>query len=274
MRLGDVTGGLQERGEKALVAFLTAGYPDERTFVEVAVGAAEAGCDVIEVGVPFSDPIADGPVIQQSSQAALAGGMTLLRALDLTREIATRTETPLVIMSYLNPILNAGLEQFAEAAVESGVSGVILPDVSLEESADIRGIVAAAGLAYVDLVAPTSGTDRIRAIVAAAGDGGFLYLVSVTGVTGSGQDPSADLESFVARVRGETSLPLYVGFGISTPEQARRVAGAADGVIIGSQLIRLLGEPPAEGDEAVRRVGEFLTEVKRAVTGEHDAGAA
>jgi tryptophan synthase alpha chain len=265
VKLGDVTRDLLEKKEKALVAFLTAGYPDDETFVELAVGAAQSGCDVIEVGIPFSDPIADGPVIQQSSQAALAGGMTLLRALDLTREVAHRVEAPLVIMSYLNPILNAGLEQFAEAAIESGVGGVILPDVSLEESADIRRIVTGAGLEYIDLVAPTSGPERLAKIAAAAG-GGFLYLVSVTGVTGSGQDPAADLESFVSRVRAETHLPLYVGFGVSTPEQARRIAGVADGVIIGSQLIRLVNEAPS-GAAAVERVNGFLSGVKKAVSG-------
>jgi tryptophan synthase alpha chain len=272
LRLADVTRRLESDGDKALVAFFTAGYPDERTFVEVAIAASSAGADVIEIGIPFSDPIADGPVIQASSEAALTGGMTVARALTLAAEIAGRVDTPLVAMGYLNPILNMGPEQFVAAAAGAGISGLILPDVPLEESADLRRITRSGGLSYVDLLAPTSDTDRVRRIAAAAGGGdagdggdtGFLYLVSVTGVTGSGNAGRADLEPFVARVRAETTLPLYVGFGVSTAEQARETARLADGVIIGSQLIRLASEGPAAG--AAARIGEFLSGVKEAIS--------
>jgi len=273
LRLADVTRRLESDGDKALVAFLTAGYPDERTFVEMAVAASNAGADVIEIGIPFSDPIADGPVIQASSEAALAIGMTVARALTLAGEIAGRVDTPLVAMGYLNPILNMGPEQFVAGAAGAGISGLILPDVPLEESADLRRITRSGGLAFIDLLAPTSDTGRVRRIAAAAGGGGdaggagdtgFLYLVSVTGVTGSSSAGSADLEPFVARVRAETTLPLYVGFGVSTAEQARETARLADGVIIGSQLIRLASEGPAAG--AAARIGEFLTGVKEAIS--------
>jgi tryptophan synthase alpha chain len=271
-KLADVTRSLRDRGEKAVVAFLTAGYPDERTFVDVALAASRAGCDAIEIGVPFSDPIADGPVIQASSEASLSGGMTLARALELGGEIAGRVDTPLVVMSYLNPILNMGLEKFAATAVGSGISGVILPDVSLEESADIRRIVRGGGLDYIDLVAPTSSAERVRRIAAAAagngaggGQSAFLYLVSVTGVTGTRSATASDLEPFVSRVRRETGLPLYVGFGVSTADQAREVARLADGVIIGSQLIRLSDEGRTAGN-AGERVGAFLSGIKETIS--------
>jgi len=263
-QLADVTRRLVDRGERALVAFLTAGYPDERTFVEMAVAVSRAGADVIEIGIPFSDPIADGPAIQTSSEAALARGMTVPRALALAGEIAGRVETPLVAMSYLNPLLNMGLERFTETAAGSGISGAILPDVPLEESTDIRRIVRAGGLELIDLVAPTSSDQRVRRIAEEADGAGFLYLVSVTGVTGAVAAVAADLESFVARVRVETELPLYVGFGVSTAAQAREITRFADGVIVGSQLVRLAGEGPAR--EAPARVAGFLKGLKEAIS--------
>ena len=266
--LADVTRRLKDDGDKALVAFFTAGYPDEETFVEMAVAASHAGADVIEIGIPFSDPIADGPVIQSSSETALAGGMTVARALSLSGQIAGRVDTPLVAMGYVNPILNMGPERFVATAAAAGISGLILPDVPLEESADLRRITRSGGLSFIDLLAPTSDDDRVRRIAAAAagagGDGGFLYLVSVTGVTGSGSAGSADLEPFVARVRAATTLPLYVGFGVSTAQQARDTAQLADGVIIGSQLIRLAADGAAAG--AAARISEFLTGVKEAIS--------
>ena len=262
--LAEVTRRLKEGGGKALVAFFTAGYPDERTFVDMALAASRAGADVIEIGIPFSDPIADGPVIQASSQAALAGGMTLARALALAGEIAGGVDTPLVAMSYVNPVLAMGPEKFAAEAAAAGISGLILPDVPLEESADLRRITRDGGLSYIDLLAPTSDTGRVRRIASAAEGGGFLYLVSVTGVTGSPGAAGADLEPFVARVRAGTALPLYVGFGVSTPEQARETARLADGVIIGSELIRLASGVPPE--RAAERIGGFLTGVKEAMS--------
>jgi tryptophan synthase alpha chain len=189
--------------------------------------------------------------------------MTLSRALALAGEVAGRVDTPLVAMSYLNPVLNMGVERFAASAAASGIGGAILPDVPLEESGDIRRILGAGGLILIDLVAPTSDTGRVRRIAGAADGGAFLYLVSVTGVTGSGRARDGELESFVARVRGHTTLPLYVGFGVSTAAQARSIACFADGVIVGSQLIRLARDGPARG--AAERVGAFVTGVKEAM---------
>ena len=261
MRLDAITRGAKDGGRKSLVAFLTAGYPDEDTFVDVMVAASKAGCDVIEIGIPFSDPIADGPVIQAASTHALAGGMTLTRALELAAANSERLDSALVLMGYINPIMNLGLGEFAQTAARSGISGVILPDVPLEESADMRIAFSKAMLDYIDLLAPTSSDERVAAIAEQAT--GFLYLVSVTGVTGAGTASASDLGAFVARVRAVTDVPAYVGFGISSPEQAATVCGVADGVIIGSQLIRTIddGDPASAAD----RVGSFLTEVRAAI---------
>lgn len=260
MRLPAATTRLKESGRKALVPFFTAGYPDERTFADLVRGAVAAGADVIEIGVPFSDPIADGPVIQASSTAALAAGMSLARALGLARELSSEITTPMVIMSYANPILTYGLDRFVSDASGAGVSGLILPDVSFEESGPFRD-AARAGLSYIDLLAPTSSDERVDAIARRAT--GFVYLVSMTGVTGAEASFSDELTRFVARVREHTATPLYVGFGVSTPEQAAAVVESADGVIIGSRLIRLVDENGP--GEAAARVSSFLADVRRSL---------
>lgn len=268
MTLREVTSSARESGAKALVPFFTAGYPDEATFVDLLNAAADAGSTAIEVGIPFSDPIADGPAIQESSEHALRGGMSLERALGLSAEWSARADTPLAIMSYVNPILSYGLQRFATAAESSGVSGLIVPDVPVEESDEIRRACArhAPGLSYINLVAPTSGGDRIDRL--AAGADGFLYLVSLTGVTGAriglAADLAADLAAFIDRVRAKASVPLYVGFGVSTPDQAKAVSGAADGVIIGSRLIQIIKEARGR-TETVRNVGAFLQSVRAAI---------
>jgi len=263
-RLGGHTSRIREGGGKALVAFFTAGYPDAAGFLDLVRAADAAGCDVIEIGVPFSDPIADGPVIQASSAAALDGGMTLGGALDLAATLQGEIDAALVVMSYINPILAMGLEAFASRAQAAGIGGVILPDVSLEESDAPRAALNRAGIDYVHLLAPTSSDERIAAAAATAA--GFLYLVSVTGVTGAREQLDNDIEDFVARVRAHSPVPAYVGFGVSTPEMAARVAGAADGVIIGSRLIRLVEQGSAA--DAPQRVGAFLQSVRSAI----DAG--
>ncbi len=260
MRLADRTTSVRASGKKALVAFLTAGYPDETTFRKLVHVASGAGCDVLAVGIPCSDPIADGPAIQASSGTALEKGMSLSRALELTESMVADIDSELVIMSYINPILRYGLERFVAAAARAAVAGTILPDVPVEESEDIRSVVHAGGLDYVYLLAPTSGSDRIERVAAQAG--GFLYLVAVTGVTGARNSLSSDLGGFVDRVRAATDVPLYVGFGVSTPAQAATVVESADGVIIGSRLVRIIEEA---GPEAVERVASFLGEVRQAI---------
>jgi tryptophan synthase alpha chain len=258
------TRALQTRDKKkALVAYLTAGYPDEETFGVLMRAVADAGADIIEIGIPFSDPIADGPVIQASSNAALARGATLARALEVTARLQDDVRAPLVVMSYINPILRMGVERFANEAVKAGVSGVVLPDVSFEESPAFRPVLRAAGLSYIDLIAPTSHDGRVDEIARASE--GFVYLVSITGVTGSRAAGKADVATAAARVRAATETPVYVGFGIATPEAASEIASVADGVIIGSRLVQLAGEGGAKA--AAGRVGDFVASVRAALDG-------
>lgn len=257
--LADTTRSLRAQRRKALVAYFTAGYPDNDAFDAMVRAAGAAGADVIEVGIPFSDPIADGPVIQASSGAALARGMTLTRALEAIARLSGDVRVPIVVMSYVNPILRLGLDVFAREAAHAGVAGVILPDVSFEESPAFRPALRAAGLAYVDLVAPTSGEERSREV--ARTSDGFVYAVSITGVTGTRSAARADVEGIVERVRAATDTPVYVGFGVSTPEAAAQVAAVADGVIIGSRLMQLAGEGPAPS--AAGRVGNFVARVRQ-----------
>jgi tryptophan synthase alpha chain len=231
----------RDRGERALVPFLTAGFPDEPTSLELLVECGRRGCEIVEVGVPFSDPVADGPVIQHASRVALANGMTLARALTLVRDVAEEGIHP-VMMTYVNPVLRFGFTRFAREAAAAGCAGVIVPDLSVEDAAPLREALLEHGVALIDLVAPTTPEDRMHRIAGAAG--GFLYLVSVTGVTGSRSASATDLASFVGRVRHHSDLPLYVGFGIDGPERAREAAAHADGVIVGSALIRRLDGGP------------------------------
>jgi len=268
MKLSNRTGGIRAAGRKALVPYFTAGYPDPDTFLKLLAAAADAGCGVIEIGVPFSDPVADGPVIQETGHAALTAGMTLRRTLELTAEHRSAHDTSPVLMSYLNPILNLGVDVFADAAAAAGVAGVILPDVPHEESAAMRTALGRRGLALIDLVAPTSGADRLDVI--AGGAEGFLYLVSLTGVTGSALDTGGGLLDFIADVRRRTPAPCYVGFGVSVPDHARALAPACDGVVVGSALMRLIRD--ADGpDRAVEAVRGFLFEMNEALH-EHSEG--
>jgi tryptophan synthase alpha chain len=262
MTLKEHTKKLKSQGGKALAPFFTAGYPDAPTFLALIEAAEAAGSNLIEIGIPFSDPIADGPVIQASSCTALQQGMNLEKVLDLTREAKRRTDAALLLMGYCNPILRMGVDKFAHEAKNAGATGVIIPDIPLEESEAMRR--ALNGLTFVDLVARTSSQERIEKITALAD--GFLYLVSVTGVTGGRTAGEQELENFVNRVREHTDLPLYVGFGISTPEQAQETARHADGVIIGSALIRLIQDATSR-DDAVIRVKRFLKETREAING-------
>lgn len=264
-RLGQLTAELKARGVKPLVPFLTAGYPDEKTFLELMGAAADAGCRVVEIGFPFSDPVADGPIIQASSQRALDQGMTLTRTLELAARVQADHGLAVVLMGYLNPILHMGPEKFSEAYRTSGVAGVIVPDLPLEESGGLRALLLEADVDLIDLVAPTTGQDRLEHHTAAAG--GFMYLVSTTGVTGSGAGSGDDLESYVARVRAANPLPLYVGFGIATPDDAARVAACADGAVVGSALIKAIDQA-GDPSGAVKTAREFLSRMNNALNPE------
>ncbi|HTY59245.1 MAG TPA: tryptophan synthase subunit alpha [Bacteroidota bacterium] len=220
---------------KALALFLTAGYPARDSTPGLVLPLADSGADIIEIGMPFSDPLADGPVIQKSSAAAIANGVTIPSILDDVRTIRKSSPVPIVLMGYVNPILSYGADRFFSDASDSGVDGVILPELTLEESGRFRNAVASRGLAQILLVAPTTPADRVRAIDEASS--GFLYCVSTTGVTGS--SPRGSPVEFLARVRSHAVRnPLLIGFGIASAEDARHAASLGDGVIIGSALIR------------------------------------
>ncbi|MBE0567273.1 MAG: tryptophan synthase subunit alpha [Krumholzibacteria bacterium] len=260
--------GLRDAGRTAVVPFLTAGYPDLQTSRRLLAAAAAAGCRLVEIGVPFSDPVADGPAIQLASRRALDAGMTLAGAVDLAGHAARELGLVPVLMGYLNPVLAYGPERFGAACAGAGVAGVIVPDLPLEEAAGLRALLLEHGVSLVDLVAPTTGPGRLAAYGRAAT--GFLYLVSTTGVTGAGV--GQDIAGYAARVRTHCALPLYVGFGIGDAASAVRVAADADGVIIGSALQRLVAGA-ATPDAAVAAVGGFLQEVTAAVAGVHrDSG--
>jgi tryptophan synthase alpha chain len=262
MRLTELTRARRADGVKPLVPFLTAGYPDEETFVRLVGAASRAGCAVLEIGIPFSDPVADGPLIQESSQQALRDGMTLRRALDLAADAVRRDAVAPIFMSYINPILAFGVERFAGAAEEAGVAGLIVPDLPFEEAAEVRASLAARGVALIDLVAPTSDDGRIARMAPSAE--GFVYLVSRTGVTGVRASLDGGARDLARRVRAHTDLPLYVGFGVSSAAQAAIAAEAADGVIVGSALIERIRSSRTR-DEAVERVTGFLEETVRAL---------
>ena len=228
---------LRAAGRKALVCYITAGHPDRAATIALMRGLERAGADVLEVGVPFSDPLADGSVIQASSQVALDGGMTLSDALDAIAE--AHVGIPVVLFGYLNPFLAAG-EALADRLRDAGCAGVLVTDLPVGADPDLEARFAADGLDFIRLVAPTTPPERIREI--ARHGSGFVYLISRLGVTGTRDELPADLEQTVARVRAETSLPICVGFGVSTPDQAARVARLADGVVVGSALVRAAGE--------------------------------
>ncbi|HLH66438.1 MAG TPA: tryptophan synthase subunit alpha [Solirubrobacteraceae bacterium] len=223
----------------ALMPYMMAGYPDAGTSRAIALAYADAGADLVEVGIPFSDPLADGPVIHAAATAALAAGTTVAGALEVARTIAERV--PVVAMCYVNPIIACGPARFVGLLSAAGVSGLIVPDLPLEEASDLRHHCAAAGVAFVPLVAPSTPDARLAAIGEAAA--GFLYAVSVTGTTGERAGVGGELARLLARARARTAVPIAAGFGISTPAQAAAAAAAgADGVIVGSRLVRAAGE--------------------------------
>lgn len=225
----------RENGRAALMPYFTLGYPDMETSLAV-VEAIAAHSDLLELGVPFSDPLADGPTVQRSTQMALENGATVAGCLAQLRQLRQRgMQTPAMLMGYYNPILAYGQAQFVQDAAAAGADGFIVPDLPPEEADELEQLAADAGLALIHFLAPTSDAARIKNVTKRAS--GFIYLVSLTGVTGARAALRDDLAAFVARVRAETAVPLAVGFGISTPQQAGEVGAMADGVIVGSALI-------------------------------------
>ena len=230
---------LRKEGRAGLVTYLTAGDPDPDTSARLFAGLAAAGADLIEIGMPFSDPMADGPVIQEAGQRALKQGITLRRILALVSELRRGDDaTPIVLMGYYNPIYRYGTQNFARDAVAAGVDGVIVVDLPPEEDAELTGPARAAGLDFVRLATPTSDDRRLPRIVEHAS--GFIYYVAIAGITGTRSADSASVAAAIARLRRFTQLPVAVGFGIRTPEQAAEVARAADAAVVGSSLVQRL----------------------------------
>ncbi len=237
------------------------GYPNQKTSIEVLEALAKSGADIIEVGLSFSDPLADGPVIQKATQIALEKGVTTQKVLEAVAELRQRGVTiPLVLMGYYNPILAYGLENFVREAEAAGADGFIIPDLPPEEAAEFLGALGQASLPLVTMLAPTTPPERMEAIARNAQ--GFIYLVSVTGVTGSRAGIPEDLAELVARVREHTSVPVCVGFGIGTPEQAKAVGAIADGVIVGSACVRAIGES-IHPVEAAKQFGKKFRDALR-----------
>lgn len=253
---------LRARGEKALICFVTAGDPDTARTVQVVQALAESGVDAVEIGLPFSDPLADGPSIQASSQRALEGGMTTAKALDMVAEIrAACPSLPLILMTYFNPIRYYGLERYAQDAKAKGVDANIVTDLTPEEAGDWKRLSVANGLDTVFLLAPTSTPVRIEVVSKLST--GFVYCVSRTGVTGARQDIPAELTEVVGRIKAETSAPVCVGFGVSSPEHVRHICAFADGVVVGSALVNLIHEH-RDDSALARRVYDFASTLKTA----------
>ncbi|MCP4168740.1 MAG: tryptophan synthase subunit alpha [Chloroflexi bacterium] len=242
----------------AFMPYLPVGYPDLSTSIDLIQALADADADLIEVGVPFSDPLADGPTIQAATQRALAQGVTSSDCIKAVRVLRDRgITTPMLLMGYFNPILAYGIASYTAAAAAAGVDGFIIPDLPADEAGEMEAACKKHGLAMVYLVAPTSTAERLS--LAARHSHGFLYLVSVTGITGARSELPPHLADFVTRVRGHTDLPLAVGFGIGTPQQAAAVAQLADGVVVGSALVKLAG-----GSSPYEDVTELATALAQA----------
>jgi tryptophan synthase alpha chain len=249
---------LRDERRLGLIAYLTVGYPRLEVTPELVEAAAGAGADLIELGIPFSDPLADGRTIQAASQAALRAGVTVAGALEAARAARTRTAVPMLFMSYLNPMLAFGLDAFCQAARASGIDGLIVPDLPATESADLRRAAEKSHLDLVFFVAPTSSEAGIEAACRAAT--GFIYCIAVTGVTGARAQLDPALLPLLETVRRHTQLPIVVGFGISRPEHLDALAGKADGVIVASALLDAIGQAP---DRPAAQVRQFLGELRR-----------
>lgn len=251
----------QDKKHKALIAYITSGYPDTEATVAAALLLADSGCDIIELGIPFSDPMADGVTIQNASHHALLNGVNTRTCFDIARSIRQKSTVPLVFMTYLNPVISYGLEKFCADCAGTGISGLIIPDLPPGELPELEASARANGIDIIYFVAPNTSQERIGLV--ARSSGGFIYMVSVTGVTGVREGLSGGLKETFAQVRRSTGLPLCIGFGISSPSQAADAAGLADGVIIGSRIIQIMEKegPP------YRELNEFIRQVRKSIDG-------
>jgi tryptophan synthase alpha chain len=253
---------LRAQGKKAFVAYVMAGDPDLATSRDILLGLAGAGVDIIELGLPFTDPMADGPTIQLAGQRALAGGQTLEKTLALVRDLRAHDRTtPVVLMGYYNPIYSRGVDRFLADAREAGVDGLIIVDLPPEEDAELCLPAQAAGLNFIRLATPTTDDRRLPKVL--QNTSGFVYYVSITGITGAAAAEAADVAPEVARIKAATDLPVIVGFGIRTPEAARSIAAIADGCVVGSAIVAEIG--------AGKPAAEVLAFVRGLASGAHSA---
>ncbi|MFH0754988.1 MAG: tryptophan synthase subunit alpha [Candidatus Omnitrophota bacterium] len=249
---------LRAAGKKAFIAFITAGDPDLETTEALVLSFEKSGVDIVELGVPFSDPLADGRTIQAASFRSLQKGTTLLKILEMVKRIRQHSSIPIALMTYYNPVFHFGDRAFVDQAKASGVDGVIIPDLPVEEAADLRSYSLEAGLSTIFFLAPTTSLDRMQAAVDAAT--GFVYFVSVTGVTGSKVVVASDIAAKIRSARRLTDKPICVGFGVSTPDQVRSIAAIADGVIVGSAIVKEI-ERNAGKKGLVMHVSRFVKEL-------------
>ena len=244
---------------KAFIGFVIAGDPDLETSREIMIKMAQAGCDLIEIGIPFSDPIAEGPVIQEANLRSLSGSTTTDKVFALAEEVSAEVNIPLVFMTYLNVLFKYGYDKFLDNAKKSGISGVIIPDLPFEEKNELQSVAQKYDIDVISLIAPTS-EQRIQMIAKEAQ--GFVYEVSSLGVTGVRSEIKTDLESITKAVKSATDIPVAIGFGISTPEQAKKYSAVADGVIVGSAIVEIIAQ---HGKNAPEEVYKYVKSMKDAI---------
>ncbi len=253
---------LNEKGRIALVTYITAGDPSLKTTEDIVLKLEEGGADIIELGIPFSDPMADGPAIQLASERALAGGTTLEDVLETVRNIRKVSEIPIILFGYYNPFFHYGVEKFSKDAADAGADGVLAVDLPPEEAPEFKIYTDKEGLDMVFLLAPTSTAERIDLVADSAG--GFVYLVSVTGVTGARPDLNFSLKALTDQIKAATELPVGVGFGISSPEQVAEIAGYADAAIVGSAIVRIIEQHGSNRDVLLENLSEFVSSLSGA----------
>jgi tryptophan synthase alpha chain len=249
----------KEDSRKALIAYITAGYPNIDATLKAAELLAHEGCDIIELGIPFSDPMADGVTIQNSSHQALLNGITVKKCLEIAQQIRNKIKIPLIFMGYLNPILHYGPNEFCSACAVAGIDGLIIPDLPPGELPVLDEAAAKNNIDIINFLAPNSSDERISEV--AAKSKGFIYLVSVTGITGVRDKFSSNLKGLIPRIKKVTDLPLCIGFGISTAEQARQAALMADGIIIGSRIIQLM----EDRDKSYKKLRDFIRAIRKEI---------
>ena len=261
--LNQIFDACRRKGRKALVTYVTAGDPSLAATEQLLLAVAEAGADVIELGVPFSDPMADGPVIQAASQRALAAGATLPKIMEMARRVSPKLTCPMVLFSYYNVLMQYGVEKLAAESAGAGISGWLVVDLPHEEAGEIDGVLKKYGIDRIPLLAPTTPPERAKEILREAS--GFVYYISVTGVTGARTEIPTDLAANLNVIRNLTPLSVVAGFGVSSPETAQQMAEYADGVVVGSAIVRLMGEA-ASPDEGIRKARTFVASLKQALT--------